>query len=121
MKLLLDQDVYAVTALFLSEQGHDLVKAAQLGLSQAPDETLLRTAHAEGRLFVTRDRDFGNLTFVKGLPAGVLYLRMMPTTMNSVHQELAKVLETYTQPDCTSTPVHKFATPRIPLFANPEL
>jgi predicted nuclease of predicted toxin-antitoxin system len=33
MKLLLDQDVYAATARFLSDLGHDTVPAAQVGLS----------------------------------------------------------------------------------------
>jgi len=97
MKLLLDQDVYAATARFLTEQGYDVVRVAELGLAQAADETLLHTAHAENRLFVTRDRDYGNLVFVKGLPAGILYLRMTPRTMNAIHQKLVGVLETYTQ------------------------
>jgi len=102
MRLLLDQDVYAVTARFLIEQGHDVVRVAALGLAQAADETLLHTAHAEKRLFVTRDRDFGNLVFVKGLPAGVLYLRMMPGTMNGVHQKLVSVLAAYSQSELSS-------------------
>lgn len=35
MKFLLDQDVYATTARFLSSLGHDVVLASQIGLSQA--------------------------------------------------------------------------------------
>ena len=38
MKLLLDQDVYAVTARFLNDLGHDVVPVARIGLSQAEDE-----------------------------------------------------------------------------------
>ena len=63
----------------------------------ATDEDLLRTAQAQGRLFVTRDRDFGHLVFVKGLGRGVLYLRMLPLTREAVHQELASVLNRYTE------------------------
>lgn len=44
MKFLLDQDVYAVTGRFISGLGHDVVPAAQIGLSQAGDEDLLKTA-----------------------------------------------------------------------------
>jgi predicted nuclease of predicted toxin-antitoxin system len=44
MRFPLDQDVYAVTARFLGSLGHDVVRAAQLGLSQAGDEELLKVA-----------------------------------------------------------------------------
>ncbi len=77
MKFLLDQDVYATTLRFLSGLGHDVIPVAQIGLAQATDEDLLKTAQDQNRKFVTRDRDFGNLVFVKGLGAGVLYLRIL--------------------------------------------
>jgi predicted nuclease of predicted toxin-antitoxin system len=97
MKFLLDQDVYASTARFLHDLGHDVVPVAQIGLSQTGDEELLRIAQEQNRIFVTRDRDFGNLVFVKALGAGVLYLRILPSTQNAVHSELERVLETYTE------------------------
>lgn len=70
---------------------------AEIGLSQAEDETLLQVAQDQSRLFVTRDRDFGGLVFVQALGAGVLYLRILPSTQQSVHRELARVLATYTE------------------------
>jgi predicted nuclease of predicted toxin-antitoxin system len=94
MRFLLDQDVYATTARFLSGIGHDVVQVSQLGLSQVADEILLRTAQEQNRIFVTRDRDFGALVFVNVLGAGVLYLRMLPSTQNAVHKELERVLAT---------------------------
>jgi len=97
MKFLLDQDVYAVTARFLSGLGHDVVPVAQIEPAQADDEDLLKIAQEQGRIFVTRDRDFGNLVFVKALEAGVLYLRVLPSTRNSVHNELEKVLKSYSE------------------------
>lgn len=83
MKLLLDQDVYATTARLLTDLGHDLVQVAQIGLSQAND------------LLITRDRDFGGLVFVNDLGSGVIYLRILPSTQNSTHKELERVLKTY--------------------------
>ena len=80
MKFLLDQDVYGITARFLQELGHDVVPVAQIGLSRAKDEELLQVAQEQERILVTRDRDFGNLVFVKSLGAGVLYLRILPST-----------------------------------------
>ncbi len=95
MNLLLDQDVYAVTARFLRNLGHDVLLAAQAGLARAADEDLLKTAEAQNRVFVTRDRDYGGLVFVKALGAGVIYLRVLPSTQAAVHQQLELVLNTY--------------------------
>lgn len=95
MKFLLDQDIYATTARYILSLGHNVVLVAQLGLSQAQDEELLKIAQEQGRLFVTRDRDFGHLVFVKELGSGVLYLRMLPSTQNAVHDELQRVLRSY--------------------------
>ena len=97
MKLLLDQDVYAATARFLLELGHDVVPAASLGLSRAQDQELLRTAQEQNRVLVTRDRDFGNLVFVRELGAGVIYLRILPSTLNVVHAELERVLSLHAE------------------------
>ena len=102
MKLFLDQDVYNVTAKFLADLGHDIIRAAEIGLAQAADEELLKTAHAQDRIFVTRDRDYGNLVFVKGMRGGILYLRMLPGTIVSVHSELKSVLETYSESELKS-------------------
>ena len=64
MRFLLDQDVYATTARLLLDLGHEVIPAAQIGLARADDEDVLRAAQDQGRLFVTRDRDFGGLVFV---------------------------------------------------------
>ena len=97
MRLLLDQDVYAVTARFLASLGHDVAEVGQTRLSQATEEHLLAIAQKQGRIVVTRDRDFGALVFVKALGSGVLYLRMLPSTQESVHNELARVLRSYAE------------------------
>lgn len=69
MKFLLDQDVYAATARFLNDLGHDVVPVV------------------------------GNLVFVQALGAGVLYLRILPSTQNAVHNELERVLRTHAEED----------------------
>jgi predicted nuclease of predicted toxin-antitoxin system len=101
VRFLLDQDVYATTVRFLRGLGHDVVSAAQIGLSQADDEELLRIAQEQGRVFVTRDRDFGNLVFVKALGAGIIYLRMLPSVQSAVHSELERVLKAYPETEIT--------------------
>lgn len=97
MKFLADQDVYATTIRLLQGLGHDVVPAAQIGMSRADDADLLRTAQAQARIFITRDRDFGGLVFVTGLGSGVVYLRMRPPTIAAVHSELERVLNLYTE------------------------
>lgn len=97
MKFLLDQDVYALTERFLREQGHDVTTASDLGLSRAQDLDLLEVADEQGRIFVTRDRDYGNLVFVHHAGSGVIYLRILPSDMDEVHAELKKVLEAYSE------------------------
>lgn len=101
MKLLLDQDVYAVTAKFLIDAGYDVVLVAQLGLERATDEEILQTAQEQNRILITRDRDYGNLVFVRRLGTGVIYLRVTPSTMNAVHQELSQILQTYSEVELT--------------------
>lgn len=99
MRFLLDQDVYAGTATHLLSLGHDVIRVAEIGLSRSSDEELLITAGRMERLFVTRDRDFGNLVFVKALGAGVLYLRMLPSSQTDVHNQLALLLNHYSEQD----------------------
>ena len=101
MRFLLDQDVYAITTRFLIEAGHDVVLVAQMGLAQASDEEILRTAKEQNRVLITRDRDYGNLVFVRAIGCGVLYLRIRPSTVNSVHNELMRVTQLYTDRDLT--------------------
>jgi len=95
VKFFLDQDVYAVTARFLRNLGHDVVTAGEAGCSRWTDSDLLRKAQEDSRIFVTRDRDFGSLVFVREQGAGVLYLRILSSTLDSVHKELGRVLDLY--------------------------
>lgn len=99
MKFLIDQDVYAGTARFFAGLGHDVVTASSLGLAEADDSVLLARARAEGRIFVTRDRDFGGLVFVHKSGPGVLYLRITPSAIQAVHQEIQLVLGRYSEVD----------------------
>lgn len=103
MKLLLDQDVYETTARFLISIGHDVLRIAELSMATARDEENLSKSIELERIFVTRDRDYGNLVFVKGIQCGVLYLRILPSDMESVHKELQRVLEIYDENELKDT------------------
>jgi predicted nuclease of predicted toxin-antitoxin system len=97
MRFLTDQDVYLATSRRLTDLGHDVVGAAQLGLAQAPDSEMLRVAHNQNRILITRDRDYGSLVFVQSAGGGVIYLRILPSTQNAVHAELERVLALYSE------------------------
>jgi len=97
MRFFADQDVYAITIRYLRNLGHDVITAYETGLSKAEDIDLLRKAREQSRIFVTRDRDFGGLVFVEGLGSGVIYLRMLPSTQNAVHEELRRMLKIYSE------------------------
>ena len=92
MRFLIDQDVYAVTAKFLIDAGHDVILVSQIGLAQASDEEILKVAHSENRILVTRDRDYGNLVFLRAIGTGVIYFRALPKTVNAVHNEVVTTL-----------------------------
>ncbi|MCY7347608.1 MAG: DUF5615 family PIN-like protein [Pyrinomonadaceae bacterium] len=102
MKLLLDQDVYEATARFLIDLQHDVLRVRELGMAQASDEENLKKALELKRVFVTRDRDYGNLVFVKGIRSGVLYLRILPSNINRVHAEVERVLSLYDEHELKS-------------------
>lgn len=97
MKFLADQDVYAITIRSLHDLGHDVLTAAGLGMAQAEDAELLQIAHDSKRIVVTRDRDFGALVYVQASGAGVILLRILPSTQNAVHAELVRVLGLYSE------------------------
>ncbi|MGI8468088.1 MAG: DUF5615 family PIN-like protein [Pyrinomonadaceae bacterium] len=102
MRLLLDQDVYEITARFLIGSGHDVARVAELGMAQASDEENLKKALELNRIFVTRDRDYGNLVFVKEIRCGVLYLRILPSNVNQIHAELERILNFYAEEELKS-------------------
>jgi predicted nuclease of predicted toxin-antitoxin system len=91
MKLLLDQDVYEATARLLSRLGHAVLRAGDLGLSRAEDMELLKVARDRDCILVTRDRDFGYLVLVDELFCGVMYLRILPETVNAVHRQIERL------------------------------
>jgi predicted nuclease of predicted toxin-antitoxin system len=101
MRLLLDQDVYKITARFLTELGHDVLGVGEIGKARASDEENLNKALELNRLFITRDRDYGNLVFVREMRIGVLYIRMLPSNRDAVHEELNRVLESYDESELT--------------------
>jgi len=81
VRLIADENVPAASVRALRDGGHDLVWVAEI-MPGATDEDVLQFAAKESRLLVTFDRDFGSLTYKRGMvsPAGIVLLRILPNT-----------------------------------------
>ena len=67
-------------------------------MQRAADKVLLRKARELKRLFLTRDKDFGALVFLQEeLSAGVIFLRVPPTMVGEVHQQLRRLLQGHSE------------------------
>jgi predicted nuclease of predicted toxin-antitoxin system len=107
---LADQDVWKITLDLLRAWGHDVVTVYEIGMARASDDSLLREAERDGRLFITRDKDYGSLVFLgKTVCTGVILLRIAPETMDEVHAELGRLIQHHTEEElqklfCTVEP-----------------
>lgn len=74
--LLTDENIHADVVSWLRQDGRDVHSVFDRALNGQPDATILRHAHAEGRVVLTHDSDFGLIAIRGGEPfTGILYLR----------------------------------------------
>ena len=79
MKFLLDQCTDARLMTYLNQHGHDAIRVGGAYAAGLADDVVLMLAHAEGRVLITDDRDFGELVFRQRMPhVGVIFLRLSP-------------------------------------------
>ena len=77
MKFLLDQSAAARLAPYLQSLSHDAIRIGKEYPHGLPDARVLAIAHAEQRILIAADRDFGELVFRLRQPhAGVILLRL---------------------------------------------
>lgn len=73
MKLLVDAQLPVRLVRQLVEAGHDVVHTAELpGGNRTPDLEIASRADAEGRVVVSKDRDFRDGHLLRGSPARLL-------------------------------------------------
>jgi predicted nuclease of predicted toxin-antitoxin system len=76
MRFLIDMALSPQLGAWLAAQGHDVVHASQLSLSQAPDTEILAAAIDQQRVVVTADLDFPRLLATLGARGpGLILLR----------------------------------------------
>jgi len=61
LKILVDEDMPRPTSKLLVSLGVDAIDVRDVGLKGASDEQVFRFAHAEERIIITRDKEFGNI------------------------------------------------------------
>lgn len=76
LALLTDENIHPEVVQGLVEREANVVSAVQIGLAGAGDAAILARAHAERRVVLTHDRDFGTLAIRSGESFfGIVYLR----------------------------------------------
>lgn len=74
--LLADENIHSEVVRSLAAQGRDIRSVVEEGLGGRDDVDVLRHAHAEQRVVLTHDSDFGTLAYRTGEPfTGIVYLR----------------------------------------------
>jgi len=93
LRIYLDQMFRLEVAEALRAEGHDVVRASEVGQARADDQQILKTAISENRILVTLDEHFGDWVI---LPLrkhpGVLRLKVNPTTSKNVMNLLVPFL-----------------------------
>lgn len=93
MRFLADMGVHRLVVEWLEDQGHAVAHLSDLGLHKLPDPEIFHKAAAEGRVVLTFDLDFGEITaHAKGKRAGVVLFRLHNTRAHHVIERLAQVL-----------------------------
>jgi predicted nuclease of predicted toxin-antitoxin system len=76
LPLLTDENVHADIVVWLRERGVNVRTIFDEGLAAKLDAEILARAHAQGRVVLTHDSDFGRLAILRREPVfGIIYLR----------------------------------------------
>jgi predicted nuclease of predicted toxin-antitoxin system len=74
--LFADENIHPEVVSALKASGKDIRSVHDEGLAGASDVALLRQAHAQGRVVIAHDSDFGRLAIQAGEPfTGIVYVR----------------------------------------------
>lgn len=84
-RVYLDQMFRVDVAVSLRKEGHDVVRASDVGQDRADDSELLQKAIDENRILITLDEHFGDWVVLPlSKHPGVIRLKVNPTTTDNV-------------------------------------
>lgn len=79
------------SAEYLRTLGHDAVHVREVGLKGRADQEIVAFARAEGRVLVTRDRDFADIRrYPPGSHGGTLRLKIPHPTAKAINAVLGR-------------------------------
>jgi predicted nuclease of predicted toxin-antitoxin system len=97
MRFLADESCDFRVVRALRAAGHDVTAVIELSPGAA-DGAVFKMAEREGRIFVTEDRDFGQLVYAGANPApGVILLRYPSTARTRLPTIVADVVTEYAE------------------------
>ncbi|MDP3973303.1 MAG: DUF5615 family PIN-like protein [Candidatus Daviesbacteria bacterium] len=106
MKFLLDENISKLTAKFLTQLGHIVLRVKEINPGME-DYQVLELAVNERSIIVTLDKDYGELIFKEGKPhSGVLFLRLENQTQDNTINTLRWFLSIYSDKKL----INKFVT-----------
>jgi predicted nuclease of predicted toxin-antitoxin system len=94
IRYLANENIPLASVHELRAAGDDVLAAAE-SFPGAGDPEVLARAHQDQRILLTFDRDYGELIYLRGLPAplGLIYFRFTPTTPLHVAEVLRELRE----------------------------
>lgn len=97
LELYLDQMIPSEVARALREQGHDVLRASEIGQNRADDLQILEKAISENRILITVDERFGDWVVLPlSRHPGVIRLKVTPTTTDKISNLLLPFLSLHT-------------------------
>ena len=83
-RLYLDQMLRHEAAQALRDEGHDVLRATEVGQARADDNQILQKAISENRVLITLDEHFGDWVILPlSEHSGVIRLKIDPTTSSN--------------------------------------
>jgi len=92
-KLYLDQMFGMDIAQALRDEGHDVLRASEIGQARADDQQILQKAISENRILITLDEHFGDWVVLPlSKHPGVIRLKVNPATSKNILKPLIPFL-----------------------------
>lgn len=99
MRFLVDAQLPARLARLLNEHGHDATHTPELpNGNRTPDDEIAAAADAEGRVVISKDRDFRYSHFVNGTPRRLLVVHTGNISNNDLLDLIEANLEQFIRP-----------------------
>lgn len=92
LKLYLDQMLRTDVAWALRNEGHNVVRASEVGQARADDRQILQKAIAEKRILITLDEHFGDWVILPlAEHPGVIRLKINPTLFPKCYKSSSSI------------------------------